>query len=73
MVKKYALVFFFLLAYLFTWSNWIPQALTSRGIVSIQVSGFVALLAGYGPALAAIIVASLAYGRQCLRDLFGSY
>src|SRR4030095_10389725 len=71
MVKKYALVFFFLLAYLFTWSNWIPQALTSRGIVSIRVPGFVTLLAGYGPALAAIIVASLAYGRQGLRDLFG--
>jgi CAAX amino terminal protease family. len=71
MMKKYVLVFFFLLAYLFTWSNWLPQALTSRGIASIQVPGFVTLLAGYGPALAAIIVASLAYGRQGLRDLFG--
>ena len=70
MVKKYALLLFFLLAYLLTWSNWIPQALTSRGIASIQVPGFVTLLAGYGPALAAIIVASLAYGRQGLRDLF---
>lgn len=70
-MKKYALVFFFLLAYLFTWSNWLPQALTSRGIASIQVPGFVTLLAGYGPALAAIIAASLAYGWQGLRDLFG--
>lgn len=71
MIKKYALVIFFLLAYLFTWSNWLPQALTSRGIASIQVPGFLSLLAGYGPALAAIIVASLAYGRQGLRELFG--
>lgn len=71
MIKKYALVIFFLLAYLFTWSNWLPQALVSRGIVSMQVPGFLALLAGYGPALAAIIVASLAYGRQGLRELFG--
>jgi hypothetical protein len=62
MIKKYALVFFFLLAYLFTWSNWLPQALTSRGIASIQVPGFLTILSGYGPALAAIIVASLAYG-----------
>src|SRR5512134_3117731 len=71
MIKKYALVIFFLLAYLFTWSNWLPQALTSRGIASIQVPGFLSLLAGYGPALAAMIVASLAYGRQGLREVFG--
>lgn len=71
MIKKYALAIFFLLAYVFTWSNWLPQALTSRGIASMQVPGYLALLAGYGPALAAIIVASLAYGRQGLRELFG--
>lgn len=71
MVKKYPLAFFFLLAYLFTWSNWLPQALASRGIISVQVPGFLTLIAGYGPALAAIIVSSLAYGRPGLRELFG--
>lgn len=71
MIKKYALAMFFLLAYLFTWSNWLPQALTSRGIASLQVPGFVSILAGYGPALAAIIVVSLSRGRQGLRELFG--
>lgn len=71
MVKKYTLVFFFLLAYVFTWSNWLPQALNSRGITSIEVPGFLTLLSGYGPALAAIIVVLLAYGRQGLRELFG--
>jgi len=71
MIKNYALVIFFVLAYLFTWSNWLPQALNSRGVTSIQVPGFLTLLAGYGPALAAIIVAILAYGWQGLRELFG--
>jgi membrane protease YdiL (CAAX protease family) len=71
MIKKYALAIFFLLAYLFTWSNWLPQALASRGMPSTQVPGFLTLLAGYGPALAAIIVACLAYGRQGLSKLFG--
>ena len=70
-MKKYALVIFFLLAFVFTWSNWLPQALNSRGITSIQVPGFLTLLSGYGPALAAIIVVSLAYGWQGLRELFG--
>ena len=69
-MKKHALVIFFLLAYLFTWSNWLPQALNSRG-ASIEVPGFLTLIAGYGPALAAMIVASLAYGRRDLRELFG--
>jgi membrane protease YdiL (CAAX protease family) len=71
MVKKYALVSFFFLAYLFTWSNWLPQALNSRGVTSIQVPGLLTILSGYGPALAAIIVVSLAYGRQGLREIFG--
>lgn len=71
MLKKYALIFFVFLAYLFTWSNWLPQALNSRGITSIQVPGFLTLVSGYGPALAAIIVVSLTYGQQGLRKLFG--
>lgn len=71
MMKKYSLAIFFLLAYLFTWSNWLPQALTSRGIVSLQVPGFLTLLSGYGPALAAIIVVALVYGWQGPRELFG--
>jgi uncharacterized protein len=71
MIRKYSLAFFFLLAYLFTWSNWLPQALASRGLASVQVPGFLTLLSGYGPALAAIIVVALAYGRQGLRELFG--
>jgi len=71
MARKYALVIFFVLAYLFTWSNWLPQALASRGMASIQVPGFLTLIAGYGPALAAIIVVSFAYGWQGLRELFG--
>ncbi|MGZ9222183.1 MAG: CPBP family glutamic-type intramembrane protease [Anaerolineales bacterium] len=71
MIRKSALAIFFLLAYLFTWSNWLPQALNSRGITSIQVPGLLTLLSGYGPALAAIIVVSLAYGGKGLRELFG--
>jgi CAAX protease family protein len=71
MIKKYALVFFFSLAYLFTWSNWLPQALTSRGIISVEVPGFLTILSGFGPALAAIIVATLVSGKLGLRDLFG--
>jgi len=39
----------------------------------MEVPGFLTILSGYGPALAAIIIASLAYGRQGLRELFGRF
>jgi membrane protease YdiL (CAAX protease family) len=71
-VKRYPLVFFFALAFLFTWAYWLPQAAADRGLLDIQVPGFVALIAGYGPALAAILIAGLAQGRQGLRQLFAS-
>ena len=71
LVKRYPLVFYFTLAFLFTWAYWLPRAAADRGLLDIQVPGFVMLIAGYGPALAAIIVAGLAQGREGLRRLFG--
>ena len=70
MIKKFPLVIFFVLAYLFTWANWLPQALTSRGLASIQLPGFLTILSGFGPALAAIIVTAMVSGMQGLRELF---
>lgn len=69
-LKRYALVLFFLLAYLFTWANWLPRAAANLGLFSLQPPEFVILLAGYGPALAAILTASLTLGRAGLRQLF---
>src|SRR5919202_4373982 len=47
---------FFILAFAFTWANWVPQALASRGLPTVQVPGVVTMVAGYGPALAAGLV-----------------
>jgi hypothetical protein len=30
--KRYALVLFFALAYLFTWANWLPRAAANAGL-----------------------------------------
>jgi membrane protease YdiL (CAAX protease family) len=67
---KRPLVFFFALAYLFTWAYWLPRAANDNGMFNIQIPGFVALIAGYGPALAAVLVAGLAHGKEGLRRLF---
>ena len=71
MFKKYSIFLFFLLAYLFTWSNWLPRALAARGLPSYEPPGFIVLLAGYGPTLAAILVTLLTTGGQGLKELFG--
>lgn len=52
--KRYGLIAFFLLSFAFTWANWLPRAASARGLVAIEPPDFVALIAGYGPALAAI-------------------
>jgi hypothetical protein len=51
MVKRVSVPLFFFLAYLFTWSNWLPRALAARGISSYEPPEFIVFLAGYGPAL----------------------
>ena len=70
-VRKHPLVAFFVLAFALTWANWVPQVLVSRGVLSGSVPPSIGLLAGYGPALAAIIVTSITAGRLGLRRLFG--
>jgi uncharacterized protein len=69
-MKPSSLILFFVLAYLFTWAYWLPQALTSRGLASIEPPEFLAIVAGYGPALAAIIVTTFRNGRTGLQRLF---
>jgi uncharacterized protein len=69
-LRRYPLVIFFVLAFVFTWANWIPRALSSRGLLDLAVPDFLSLVAGYGPALAAIIVTSLVNGKAGLRQLY---
>ena len=68
--QKSALLLFFLLAFVFTWANWVPQALVSRGYLQIRVPAFLAFVAGYGPALATIITIAIFNGTAGLRSLF---
>lgn len=62
-------VVFFLLAFALTWMNWVPRALASHGMIELAVPDFLGVVAGYGPALAAIISAGLFGGKAGLSDL----
>ena len=68
--QRYQLVIFFVLAYGFTWAYWVQQALVLRGLLDGKVPEFLSIVAGYGPALAAIIVTGIVSGRAGLGQLF---
>ncbi|HMB61808.1 MAG TPA: CPBP family intramembrane glutamic endopeptidase [Eudoraea sp.] len=58
----YNILWFFFLAFGFTWAYWIPQALATKEGLKIESPNILAILAGYGPALAAIITIGIASG-----------
>lgn len=65
-LRRNPLAGFFALAFTFTWGNWVPRALASHGLIDAPGPDFMMLVAGYGPALAAIILTGLAGGRTGL-------
>src|SRR5262245_18065071 len=69
LVRSSPLLLFFVLAFAFIWANWVPRALASRGWSDVTVSDALVVLAGYGPALAAVFVTALTRGRTGLQDL----
>lgn len=68
-VRKHPLITFFTLAYTFTWLRWLPEAAAGRGLIDFQTPSALVLLAGYGPALAAVLVTALVSGGAGLKDL----
>src|SRR5690242_7127858 len=64
------LITFFLLAYLLSWSIWIPAALASHGVIGHAVPANLSTLLGvFGPSLAALILISLKERMNGLRHL----
>lgn len=68
---------FYLLAFLFSWSGWIPQLLQAHGLLPDELSQLAflgTLLGGGGPAFAALLVSAIVDGRngpgQLLARLF---
>ena len=68
-VRQYPLFSFFALAFGLTWANWVPRALVSRGLMEWKVPDFMFLVAGYGPALAAVVLTGVIAGMPGLKQL----
>jgi len=72
MVKKYPVLWFYILAFLLSWLGWAPHVAASHGVEWLRHPAFQIslLLAGGGPAIAAAIVAAATGGREGLGALF---
>ncbi len=68
----HSIIAFFVLTYSISWMLWIPLALSSQGLLAIQISPFLGIvLGGMGPSLTAIILTVTESGDQGVRALFG--
>ena len=67
-VRRHPATVFVLLAFVLTWSVWVPRALVSQGLMTARWPEILGGFWAYGPAAAAVITAALA-GRGALRDL----
>jgi hypothetical protein len=54
MVRRHPVILFYLLAFLFSWLGWGPQALYERGLLPFSPP-LLGLLGGAGPTLAAVV------------------
>ena len=64
------LLFFFVLANLFSWTAWAPLAAAGLDWTTIRFSPYLHLLGGLGPLLAALVVTAACDGRAGLTRLF---
>ena len=69
MVRRHPVILFYLLAFLFSWLGWGPQALYERGLLPFSPP-LLGLLGGVGPTLAAVVVILLLREKDGIRKLF---
>lgn len=68
-IKKNALVFYFLLAMLISWSIELPLVAATRGWFSAPIPFAIHYLASFGPMLSAFLTTALVNGKEGLREL----
>lgn len=69
--RKQALLFFFVLAYAFSWLVHVPLALANQGLIAADLPAWLHFIGAFGPLAAALLVTAWQNGRTGLRELFG--
>lgn len=70
-LKRYDLTLYFVLAYMLSWSVFIPIALSANGLIPVQIPLKYHYLGSLGPLVAAVIVMGLTRGWAGIRSLLG--
>lgn len=69
--KAYPLTRFFVTVYFISWVLWIPVALSSQGIIPIQLPVLLAVvIGGISPSLTAVVLTIAEEGKDGIRNLF---
>lgn len=74
-MKKHPVLWFYLLAFLFSWLGWVPQTLQARGLLRFDhplLTILLGLLGGGGPTFAALIMAAIVDGKDGPGKLFAA-
>lgn len=70
LIKRYPVIAFYILAFVFSWLGWIPQTLRARGVFLFD-SPLLSFLGSGGPTLAAVVVVLVLREKDGIRNLFG--
>jgi membrane protease YdiL (CAAX protease family) len=72
-IRRNPLISMYLLMFTLAWSVMVPQALHSQGIISPPLPGFLDILTGWSPGIAALFVSGVMAGRDGIRKLIGRF
>ena len=70
-IKRNPLIAMYMIMFTIAWSIMIPRALYSQGVLSTPLPGFLEILTGCAPAIAATVVTAVPAGRDGVRALLG--
>lgn len=70
LLKRHILIFFFVLAFFFSWAIYIPLVFVRQGWLDANIPYSIHYLASFGPALAALLLTAITGGREGLRELW---
>ena len=68
-IQRHPVATFFVLAFAITWVVWVPRAAASQGLLASDLPIVVGQVWSWGPAIAALLAASLTGERAALREL----
>lgn len=71
-IESKRLLFFFLIAFGFTWFFWMPDALSKMGTIPASPLTGLGFLGAFGPLVSAIIITAAYEGHRGLATLFGT-